>query len=67
MNAKHPSVHDSTEGEVVKDLTTPPPHIAAAVLPLAFIVETVDLCYLTRFVVSTDKGNAFRVADFESQ
>jgi hypothetical protein len=42
------------------------PDVRVAVLAEAFVVESVDLSDLAGFVVSSEDGNALRVADFES-
>ena len=67
MHTEDASVDDGAEGEVVEDLATPSPDVTAAVLTLTFVVEAVDLCDLSRLVVSADKGHAFRVSYFESE
>ena len=65
MHAKDSAVNHSSKREVVKDLATPPPDIAAPVLALALVVEAVHLRYLTRFMVATDERHSFWVPDFE--
>lgn len=67
MHAKHPAVHYRAQSEVIKHFTAPPPHVGAPILSLAFIVESVHLGDLARFVVTTDERDAFRVADLESE
>lgn len=63
MYAKHSAVYDGAQGEVVKHLAAPAPYIRGAVLALAFVVEAVDLCDLAGFVVSSNKGDPFRISD----
>jgi len=63
MYAENPPIDDSTEREVVEHLAAPPPHIAAPVLALALVVETVHLGNLPRLVVPPDEGDAFGVSD----
>ena len=58
MDAKYLSVDDGSEGEEVEDLAAGLPYGSIAVLGLAFLVETVDLGNLSRFVVSTDQCDA---------
>lgn len=43
MHAKHSSIHDCCQGEVVEDLTTVSPYVGTAILSLAFIIEPVHL------------------------
>jgi hypothetical protein len=40
MNTKHTAVNNSAEGQIIKDLTTPPPNVAAPILALAFVIES---------------------------
>lgn len=65
MHAKHPPIHDSSQTQVIKHVTTIPPDVDASVFSLTFIVETVDLSDLTGFVVAADEGYSIGVADFE--
>lgn len=67
MHAEHPAVHYRAQSEVIEHFTAPPPHIRAPILPLAFIVESIYLCDLTRFVISTNESDAFRISDLESE
>jgi hypothetical protein len=67
MYTKHPSIDNGTQCEIIKYLATPPPDIATSVFSLTFVVESVDLRYLARFVVSPNKGHAFRITNFESE
>lgn len=43
MHAKHSSIYDRCQCEVVEDLTTVSPYVGTAILSLAFIVEPVHL------------------------
>lgn len=52
------SVDNGGQCEEIEDLTTCLPHRSIAVLCLALLVETVDLCDLPRLVVSSDKGDS---------
>ena len=67
MHAEHPSIHDRPQGQVIKDLTSPPPYVATAVLPLALVIESINLGDLSRLVVPSDESHAFRVSDFQCQ
>jgi hypothetical protein len=58
--AKYLAVDNSGEGKEVEDLTAGLPHRSIAILGLAFLVETVDLGDLSRFVVSADECDAVR-------
>lgn len=67
VDAEHPPVYDRPQGEVVKDFAAPPPHVGTRVLSLALVVKAVNLSDLTRLVVPADEGDAFGVANFESE
>ena len=67
MNAKHPPIHDRPQGQIIKDLATPSPHVRARVFSLTLVVKAIDLGDLSRLVISADEGDAFGVANFESE
>ena len=46
VHAEHPAVDDGAQRQVVEHLAAPPPHVAAAILALALVVEAVHLCDL---------------------
>ena len=56
-------VDEGGEGEVVKEVGEEFPNVGVAVLAQTFVVETVDLGDLTRFVISTEDRHAVAVAD----
>jgi hypothetical protein len=60
VDAKDLAVDNGSQCEEIEYLTTGFPHRCIAVLGLTFLVETVHLGDLPRFVVSTDKGNSVR-------
>lgn len=62
VNAEQLSVNYSSKNKEVKDMTACLPYGCVAVFLLAFFVEAVDLCDLTRFVVSSDENNAVWVS-----
>lgn len=65
MHAEDFAVDDGAEDEEVEDLTAGFPDGGVAVLGLAFFVETVDLGYLTGFVVAANEGDSIGVSDIE--
>jgi hypothetical protein len=67
MDAKDAAVNNGAQREVVKDLATPAPHVAAAVLALTFVVKSIHLGYLPRLVVPADERDAIWVSHFERQ
>ena len=67
MNTKDSSIHNSRKSEIIKDFTTPPPNMTTSILPLTLVVESIDLRYLSRFVVTTYEGDTIRISNFESE
>ncbi|KAJ9105129.1 hypothetical protein QFC19_003587 [Naganishia cerealis] len=67
MHTKHPSIDYSSKAQIIKHITTISPHIHAAVFPLAFVVETINLGDLPRLVISSDKRDSIWVSDFEQK
>ena len=65
VHAEDFAVNDGPEDEEVEDLTAGFPDGGVAVLGLAFFVETVDLGYLTGFVVAANEGDSIGVSDIE--
>jgi len=59
-------IDEGGERKVIEEIGEVFPNIRVAILPKTFIVESIDLCNLTRFVVATEDGNALGVSDFES-
>jgi len=52
---------ESCEGEIIEEIGEVPPYVGVSVLPQAFVVETVDLGDLARFVVASKDGDAIAV------
>ena len=52
---------ESGEGEVVEQIGEVSPYVGVSVLPQTFVVETVNLSDLTRFVVSSEDGDTVAV------
>ena len=67
MDTKNAAIYDGAQREIIENFTTPAPHVAAAVLALAFVVKPVDLRDLPRLVVSTDESYSIRISHFERQ
>lgn len=62
MDAEKLSVNYGSENKEVEDVAARLPYGCVAVFLLAFFVETVHLCDLTRFVISSDENNAIWVS-----
>lgn len=56
---------ESSEGKVVEKVGEVFPHVGIAVFAETFVIESVDLCDLSGFVVSTEDGNTLRVTDLQ--
>lgn len=65
VKAEYLIVDEGGKGEIIKEIREVFPNIRVAILPETLIVESVDLCNLTRFVIATEDGNALRISDFE--
>jgi len=65
MNTEYSSIHYRSQRKIVKHFTTISPYIRAPIFSLTFVVKSVDLRDLTRFVVPSYKRNTIRIANFE--
>ena len=65
--AEDSAIDNGTKGEVVEDFTTPPPYVAAPIFSLTFVVKPVNLSDLSGFMITTDKRDAFGIADLEGE
>lgn len=65
MQAENLVVDKGGQGQVVKEIGEEFPNVGVAILSQAFVVEAVNLCDLTGFVVSPENGDALRIPDFE--
>ena len=59
-------VDKSGEGKVVEEIGKVFPDIGVAIFSEAFIIEPVDLCDLSRLVVSTENCDSRRISDLQS-
>jgi len=67
MHSENPVVHESCKRKVVKDVCAIPPYVNTSILSKTFVIKTVNLGDLPRLVITTDKGDAIRVADLVAQ
>lgn len=58
-------VDEGCKGEVVEQVCEVLPYVRVAIFSETFIIESIDLCDLTGFVVATENGDALRISDFE--
>ena len=61
--ATHLVVNEGSEGQEIEEIREEPPDVGIPVFPQAFVVEAVHLCDLSRFVVSSQDGNAIAIAE----
>jgi len=57
---------EGREGEVIEEIGEESPYLGRTVLSKAFVVEAVDLGYLTGFVISSEDVDAGGVSYFET-
>jgi hypothetical protein len=67
MDAENAAVDDGAQREIIKDFATPAPHVAAAILALTLVVESVHLRDLSRLVVPADERDAIWISHFKRQ
>lgn len=60
MDAQYLAIDNGCQSKEVKDLTASLPYRRVAVLCLAFFVEAINLCDLSRLVVPSHKGDSIR-------
>lgn len=53
MNAEYLLVYDCGKGKIVEDIRAVLPDIQAAVFPQAFVIEAINLRYLSGLVVAS--------------
>jgi hypothetical protein len=67
VHPKHSPIHDRPQTQVIKHLTAISPHIATPVLSLTFVVESINLRDLARFMISADEGDSIWIPHFEKK
>lgn len=66
MKAENLVLNQSGEREIVEEVGEVLPNVRISVFTQAFVVKSVDLCDLSRFMVSTKNCDALRVTNFQS-
>lgn len=66
MKAENLVLNQSGKRKIVEEVGKVLPDVRISVFTQAFVVKSVDLCDLSRFVVSAKNCDALRVADFQS-
>lgn len=59
-------VDEGGEGEVIEEICEVLPYVGVAILSETLVVEAIDLCDLTGFVVSSEDCDSLGISDFES-
>lgn len=67
MHTKHSSINHCSQTQIIKNITTIPPNINAPVFSLTFIVESIYLGDLARFVITADESDSIWITDFEEK
>jgi hypothetical protein len=65
VQAEYLVIDQGGEGEVVEQIGEVLPYVRIAIFSETFIVEPIDLCDLTGFVVATEDGDALGISDFQ--
>jgi hypothetical protein len=53
MQAENFLLNNSSEGEVIEEISEVFPHISVSILPKALIIKTIDLSDLAGFMITT--------------
>lgn len=67
MDTEYAVVNNSAQGKVIEYIATVTPHIDTTVFPRTFIIESIDLGDLPRFVVTAYESDPIRIPHFERQ
>ena len=67
MHAQHGAVNDGSDGEVVEEIGAEAPHVGAAVLAHAFVVEAIHLGDLAALMIATQEGDVPWVSGLECE
>ena len=59
-------VDEGSEWEVIEEISEEFPDVGIAILAQALIVEAIDLCDLSRFVVAAEDGDSGGISDLKS-
>jgi hypothetical protein len=61
MDTEYFSLNHSSNAKVIEDLSAVFPRVGISVLSDGLIIETVNCCDLSSFMVSSEKGNMSRI------
>ena len=64
MNAENAALNHCSDAQVIKNFGAVLPGVRVSILSHNFVVETVDCCDLTSFMIASKKCNRTRVSSF---
>jgi hypothetical protein len=67
MDTEHPTIHNSSKTEIVKDVTAIPPYVHASIFSLTLVIEPVHLSDLSRFMIASDQSDSIGISDLQEQ
>jgi len=67
VNAENLAFNNCANTEVVEDLSAVFPWVSISVLSNSLIVETVDSCNLSSFVISSKESNVSRILELKAE
>lgn len=67
MYAENSVLDQSSQSEVVEDISAVSPHTGRGVLPSAFVVESIYLGDLSGLMVASNQCHSIRVSDFQGK
>ena len=67
MKAKNLSIHKCSQWQVIKQISKIFPDIGISIFAETFVIKSVNLCNLTRFVVSTEYSDPFSITNLEKK
>ena len=67
MDAENFIINNCSKCKIIKYVSTVSPYIYASILPQAFIIKSINLRYLSTFVIAPDQCNSFGVSHFKCQ
>ena len=65
MKAEDGTIDDSSDRQALEDFSEPFPNVVGAVLPLAFVIESVQFIDFSVFVIASQNGDSVSVFDLE--
>jgi hypothetical protein len=67
MNAEYPPIYDCAETQIVKHIAAISPDVPRPIFPLAFVVKSVHLGDLARFMIAANESDSVWITDLEEK